>query len=229
MDQEKIGKIIKEIRTNNKLSQKDFADKYAVTPQAVSKWENGKSIPDIYILKQICKDYNLNLDDLLENKANKKNNKILILLISIIVLLLAIIAFVFINKKQDDFKFKTLSTTCDNFNLYGSIAYNDNKSSIYISHITYCGGDDSTLYKNIECSLYEINNNVKTEISKCDSRENISLEQFLQNVKFNVDHYDNTCKIYKENSIQLEINATDKNDKIITYKIPLTLEDNCLN
>ena len=56
MEQEKIGKFIKKIRVDNGLTQKDLADKLGVTYQAVSKWENGKNIPDIMILKQkrIC-------------------------------------------------------------------------------------------------------------------------------------------------------------------------------
>ena len=37
MDQEKFGKLIKEIRKKNNLTQKQFADKYNVTYQAVSK------------------------------------------------------------------------------------------------------------------------------------------------------------------------------------------------
>ena len=37
MDQEKIGKFIKEIRIKNNLTQKDLAEKYGVTYQAVSK------------------------------------------------------------------------------------------------------------------------------------------------------------------------------------------------
>ena len=42
MDQNEFGKLIKEIRKKNNLTQKDLADKYNVTYQAVSKWENGK-------------------------------------------------------------------------------------------------------------------------------------------------------------------------------------------
>ena len=38
MDQEKIGKIIKDIRVRNNLTQADLANKYNVTYQAVSKW-----------------------------------------------------------------------------------------------------------------------------------------------------------------------------------------------
>lgn len=48
MDQEKIGKLIKEIRQKNNLTQKQFADKYGITYQAVSKWENGKNMPGCF-------------------------------------------------------------------------------------------------------------------------------------------------------------------------------------
>lgn len=43
MNQELIGKTIKEIRKKENLSQQKFAEKYGVTYQAVSKWENGLS------------------------------------------------------------------------------------------------------------------------------------------------------------------------------------------
>ncbi|MCI8445882.1 MAG: helix-turn-helix transcriptional regulator, partial [Bacilli bacterium] len=75
MDQEKIGKFIKDIRLKENLSQQIFAQKYNVTYQAVSKWENGKSIPDIAILKQMCSDYDMNLDDFLEAKISKSKNE----------------------------------------------------------------------------------------------------------------------------------------------------------
>ena len=68
MEQEKIGKFIKKIRKENNLTQKDLADKYGVTYQAVSKWETGKNIPDISLLKEISKDFNVNIEDLLEGK-----------------------------------------------------------------------------------------------------------------------------------------------------------------
>ena len=73
MDQEKIGKLIKEIRQKNNLTQKQFADKYGITYQAVSKWENGKNMPDVSLLKQISKDFKVNIEDLLvlEEKLNE--------------------------------------------------------------------------------------------------------------------------------------------------------------
>lgn len=45
MNQEKFGTIIKNIRKKYNLTQKQLADKYNVTYQAVSKWENGLSFP----------------------------------------------------------------------------------------------------------------------------------------------------------------------------------------
>ena len=66
MDPEKVSRFIKELRKKEGLTQKDLASKYNVTYQAVSKWETAKNIPDIAILKQMCEDYNLNLDESVE-------------------------------------------------------------------------------------------------------------------------------------------------------------------
>ena len=63
MNQEKIGSLIKKVRKENNLTQQDFAKKYGVTYQAVSKWENGKNIPDIALLKEICGDYNIDINE----------------------------------------------------------------------------------------------------------------------------------------------------------------------
>ena len=74
MNQEKIGNLIKEIRKKNNLTQAEFAERYGVTYQAVSKWENGKNIPDIMLLKKISEDFDTPIEALLEGKRviNKK-------------------------------------------------------------------------------------------------------------------------------------------------------------
>ena len=69
MNQEKIGKLIKEIRKQNNLTQKEFADKYGVTYQAVSKWETGKNIPDISLIKEISRDFNINIEDIIRMRS----------------------------------------------------------------------------------------------------------------------------------------------------------------
>ena len=91
MDQEKFGKLIKEIRKKNNLTQKQFADKYNVTYQAVSKWENGKNLPDITLIKQIANDYNISVDNLIQVNHSKK--KLLTLIIAALIII--IIVFIF--------------------------------------------------------------------------------------------------------------------------------------
>lgn len=231
MNQERFGQVIKELRKKHNLTQKQLADKYNVTYQAVSKWENGLNMPDTSLIKQISKDFNIGLEELLngeykEKKEIGKKKKWLWIIIPSTIVIVLILVFV-LRTINNDFNFKTLSSTCNNFNISGSIAYNESKSAIYITNIEYCGEEDETEYKNIECILFESNNNVDIKISSFKSvKENIKLKDFLDDVTLSIDNYEKNCDEYNDNSLYLAINATDKNDKITTYRIPLTL-DSC--
>lgn len=230
MNQEKFGKFIKELRQKNNLTQKEFADKYHVTYQAVSKWENGKNMPDSALIKQISEDFNVSLEELYNGEFKSKKKKtipIIIMICTLVIIFIIVILFNFLS--SDDFQFKTLSANCPNFTISGNIAYNDKKSAIYISNIEYCGGDESQKYKEIECILYEKNGETETQISsyKYDKKESITLENFLKEVTFTIDDYEKTCKVYKDGSLYLKVNASDDHHKIITYEIPLKLDDRC--
>ncbi len=231
MNQEKIGSLIKKIRKENNLTQQDFAKKYGVTYQAVSKWENGKNIPDIALLKEICSDYNIDINELLDNnyKVKKKNIPLLILIGILVITFITI--FLLITNKNESFHFKTLSSSCNNFTIKGTLAYNNNQSFIYISNIDYCGGDDKIKYKKIECILYEKEkDNVTKLIKKNTSKEsNITIEEYLKDFTFKINNYDRLCKTYSKNSLYLTIKATNNNDKVTTYDIPLTINDDCFN
>ena len=50
MNQEKIGNFIREIRIEKEMTQQELADKIGVTDRAISKWENGRGMPDISFL-----------------------------------------------------------------------------------------------------------------------------------------------------------------------------------
>ena len=234
MDQKKIGNLIKELRKKNNLTQEKFAEKYGVTYQAVSKWENGKNIPDISLLKQICDDYDININDLLEGKNSentqrKKVNKKKIIYISLGVLLFVLIIILVIVFHDDSFTFKTVTSNCSNFEISGSIAYNKNKSYLYISNIDYCGGTDNNLYKRIECTLYEEHGVVKEKIGSYvyDDGDDIKLNDFLKDVNFNIDNFARECKNIENSTITLEITASDVNDKTTIYKIPLSMNKSC--
>lgn len=226
MNQEKIGNIIKKIRKDNKMSQQEFAKKYNVSFQAVSKWENGKNIPDISIIKKICNDYNLDINNFLDAKHTKKKNYFVIIFI-ILVLIVSLVIYLII-KTPSNFEFKTITASCKDFTVSGSMAYNDKKSSIYISHVDYCGGDDDTKYEKIECDLMELSGNNLYLVEKCTNiGANTSLENYLKDVQFNIDKYDKSCTRYAKNPLYLIIKATDSNGVIKDYNIPLELSDNC--
>ena len=176
MDQEKIGKFIKQIREENHLTQKELADKLGVTFQAVSKWENGKNVPDIGILKQISEEFHINVDDILSGKRTdkKKNFPIGIILFSFITIGL-ILGIIFMNINHSDYEFKTISSKCADFKITGSAAYNKEKATIYISNVEFCGKEDNTIYRKISCNLYETYNKSKTKISSCKEEKNTNL------------------------------------------------------
>lgn len=54
MDQIKIGKFISECRNTKKITQNELAQKLNITDKAVSKWENGRCMPDISLLEPLC-------------------------------------------------------------------------------------------------------------------------------------------------------------------------------
>lgn len=236
MNQEKIGKFIRELRKSKNMTQKEFADKFGVTYQAVSKWENGKNIPDISILKDMCEEFSIDINEVLDlninkiDKNNKKNKYILISSIIGFIVILIVIFIVIINiKDNNSFEFKAIEANCDNFNIYGNMAYNSNKSYISISKIEYCGNTDETIYKNIECNLYEIDGNKENKVSDCgyDIEKETTLDEYLNNVKFNINNYSTMCADYSESNFELKIEATTLDNKITVYKIPISIKDNC--
>lgn len=232
MNQDKVSKFIKKLRKENNLTQKQLADKYNITYQAVSKWENGINLPDTILLKQMSKDFNISLDEILDgeyNKSRKNNKKLYILIIIILIFLLSLISFVLISSKNNyNYEFKTIKSSCSEFKIKGSMAYNNSKSSIYISDISYCGNDYKEKYKNMKCILYEKDNNITKEVSSyIYEGDKISLEEFLKKVSFNVDNYSKLCKKFKNGDLYLEIQMSNDNKKNITHKIPLNFNSNC--
>ena len=73
MDQEKIGKFIKEKRKENGLTQEKLAEKLCVSGRSVSKWENGICMPDMSLYNDICNILNISLVEFIsgETKTEK--------------------------------------------------------------------------------------------------------------------------------------------------------------
>lgn len=92
-----VGKIIKEKRSEKNMTQEDLANEFFVSRQLISKWENGKSYPDLEQLLKLSDFFDLTLDELMRGDKKmtarlnfnlKKKN----IMLGIIVILLVIIA-----------------------------------------------------------------------------------------------------------------------------------------
>lgn len=64
-----IGKKIRELRIRYNLTQEDLAKKLCITPQAVSRWECGVSVPDISLIPLLSKTLFVTADELLEDET----------------------------------------------------------------------------------------------------------------------------------------------------------------
>ena len=65
MDLVKIGRFIAERRKAQGLTQARLAELLGITDRAVSKWENGKSLPDASIMLELCRILQISVNDLL--------------------------------------------------------------------------------------------------------------------------------------------------------------------
>lgn len=54
------------------LTQAELAQKLNYSDKAVSKWERGESVPDLYVLKQLADFYNVKIDTLISDPKNDK-------------------------------------------------------------------------------------------------------------------------------------------------------------
>lgn len=65
-----LGKKISQYRKMKGMTQEDLAEKMNVSSQAVSKWENDLSIPDLPILIELANCFNITLDELVKQKED---------------------------------------------------------------------------------------------------------------------------------------------------------------
>lgn len=238
MNQEKIGKFILQIRQENHMSQAQFAEKLNVTSQAVSKWENGRGIPDIELLKKISNEFHLDIDEIINGERKKKENNhkfFKYISFTLFLILLISIGILFYLKNENNLKTATISSEKSDFNITGILATNQNKTTIYISNIIYSGKEEQKKYYAVESILYEEDNNNQIILGKYGSVDNFntdnqsthSIVELLKNIVFNVENYKDSCSVLTNHKLYIIINALDEFENVIAFRIPLTLVDNC--
>ncbi len=71
--EQSLGKRIAESRKSLGMTQLELAERLGVTDKAVSKWERDLSCPDISLLPEIAKIFNVSLDTLMDTPANTQD------------------------------------------------------------------------------------------------------------------------------------------------------------
>ena len=74
MNQYITGQTIKKLREKNKLTQSELAHKLSVSDKAISKWETGKGYPDITLIENIAKVFNVSITELFSGDTIENKN-----------------------------------------------------------------------------------------------------------------------------------------------------------
>lgn len=70
MDMMKIGVFLQNLRKDKNFTQQELADYFHVSSKTVSKWECGKALPEIPLLKEISEFYSVSVDEILNGERN---------------------------------------------------------------------------------------------------------------------------------------------------------------
>ena len=72
MNQEKIGKFIAQLRKEKNMTQNELANRLGITDRAISKWENGRGMPDLSLLKPLSDELGVSINELLSGERVEK-------------------------------------------------------------------------------------------------------------------------------------------------------------
>ncbi len=75
MDQIKTGELIKQLRTQLGLTQKQLAQRINVSDKAVSKWECGNGCPDVSLLGELAEVLGTDIQVLLTGEIDKNESE----------------------------------------------------------------------------------------------------------------------------------------------------------
>ena len=68
MNQEKIGKFIAALRKEKNMTQEQLAEKLGTSNRSISRWENGKTMPDLSMLPLVCEVLEISIEELLNGE-----------------------------------------------------------------------------------------------------------------------------------------------------------------
>ena len=225
---EKIGKYISKRRKELHLTQDYVARELGINNKMISNWENGRTAPDILLLKPLANILKVSVDDILLNKTKveqvkKKYNYfgliILLLLMTCFISITGILIFNDVNNNSSNVvQIYDLASADERYYLEGMIIQYDNKSTIMIRNIKI--KNDETFGTDKEPKTDFLDVIFYSGKNKIFHNENHILEEkrFISNVLKNYYFVFDTDKNVNLDDIYIEI-SYDKVDFAIPIQI----------
>lgn len=73
MDQQKVGRFLRALRNERKVTQAELAEMLGVSNRSVSRWENGTTMPDFDLLIELAKYYGVEIGEILDGERKDKD------------------------------------------------------------------------------------------------------------------------------------------------------------
>ena len=250
MDQEKIGKLIAKLRRGKNLTQSQLGELVGVGFRAVSKWENGQTLPDISIINELSNILGVSTDELLHGElkdkitiqseevltptTQPKKKKLLHLIIPIAVLLIAAVIIIITANNNHKLKtevnvYKLYAEDVDKYTVEGNITFDNDKMLIVIDELFFINKE--FLNKNIKNYEYSLKSGDLFLVGQgyIDGfdllDEPISIKEFTQQFKINYTYplsYDKNEII--KNKLTLTLVFLDNSNNCFNEKIIITIE-----
>lgn len=254
MNLEKTGKFISELRKKKGFTQVELGELVGVTGKAVSKWENGQSLPDVSILNSLSEilgvtttellngDYldmnnQENIDDVTENSINfykdevkKKFHTTITILWSIIISLTTVILAIFVYNNYNSCQIYSVVSQNSEIKLTGVLNITNKKNILMITDLKYSGTNIQEVnvlsysLKSDDVIYYQSGN--PDEHNDDKDSEIVSFGDFLKNINIYLSDDKNGLKLDKifNGHLNIVIDYLSDSGTIYQYVIPLSLK-----
>ena len=231
MNENKLGTIISKLRKEKGITQKDLADILNISDKAISRWERGTSQPNLEMIFQISKYFNVSFNDLITARisGDDEDNEIVenivkefsdigkkhakrikfVLLFSVIIILILTIAIIFTNTYN---RFKVYKVDFENNDFYqikGVYIETNVKDTLYLGDIKI---KNLTIKENdnVSVDIYILDGKEEKILQNYSSTENIYLVDSQSYIEI-----DNLSKYF--DNLYLRVSITDSKNKTKEY------------
>lgn len=189
INKENFAKFLKDLRKANGLTQQKLADILGVSNRTISKWENDGTIPDYYVIKNICKKFHISPSSIvLENRnyidyfyslLSLMNSFLRIIfknILKIIFVIMFILLLIYFLNNFNAVKFYTLTFDSENITFKnGMFIENKGRNTLFINNINI--KDVSLKDKTLKLELYVLVNGDKNVIYENSNLDDIFIQE----------------------------------------------------